>query len=96
MPGVVRKTDVCCGHCFTPRMNCEWSPNVYANNLNVERKTDLRCIHWCGSSWHTGNNVGIHNVYANNLDVQTCMDPINWGCAQCQCSSNVFVNGGPG
>jgi len=45
MPGVVRKTDVCCGHCFTPRMNCEWSPNVYANNLNVERKTDLRCIH---------------------------------------------------
>ena len=46
MPGVVRKGDKCSGHsCFPSRSAIKWSPDVYVNNKNVERKTDLLEVH---------------------------------------------------
>jgi len=41
MTGVVRRTDNCSGHsCYPPRPATTWSPDVFVNNLNVERRTD--------------------------------------------------------
>jgi hypothetical protein len=93
MPGVHRKTDNCSGHgCWPPRPSATWSPNVFVNNLNVERFTDQMMIHCCPPPCHGGTHVGRHNVYANNLDIQVCGDPIDCGSTCAECSSDVFVN----
>ena len=93
MPGVHRKTDNCTGHdCWPPRPSSTWSPDVYSNNLNVERYNDTMQIHCC-SACHSGVHIGQHDVYANGRDVQVCGDPIDCG-SQCGiCSGDVFVNG---
>lgn len=46
MPGVVRRGDKCSGHgCFPPRPAITWSPNVFVNGRNVERRTDQLQVH---------------------------------------------------
>lgn len=94
MPGVVRKTDNCSGHsCFPPRPATSWSPDVFVNKLNVERRTDTLESHCWGPPCHGGNYEGIHTVFANNLDIQVTGDPISCGSNCDECSPDVFVDG---
>ena len=91
MPGVVRKGDKCSGHgCYPPRPASKWSPNVFANGRNVERRTDTLESHCCDGC-HTGVYEGVHTVFANNLDVQVQGDPIDCGSKCDEHSPNVFV-----
>jgi hypothetical protein len=91
LPGVVRKLDKCSGHgSWPPRSAVSWSPNVFVNNKEVERKTDQLQIHTYGSG-HGGTYQGIHKIYANNLDIQIKGDPISCGSKCNECSPDVFV-----
>ncbi|RLA83397.1 MAG: PaaR repeat-containing protein [Epsilonproteobacteria bacterium] len=94
MPAIVRKTDLCTGHdCWPERTNTSWSPNVFANNLNVVRRTDTWETHTCVSS-HTGvQETHSPNVYANGLQVARIGDDIDCGSKNKTGSPNVFVNG---
>lgn len=77
---VVRRTDVCSGHgCYPPRPSATWSPDVFVNNLNIERYSDSMEVHCCLSDCHDGSHKGIHNAYANSLDIQVVGDPIDCG-----------------
>ena len=92
MPGVVRRTDNCSGHgCYPPRPATSWSPNVFVNNLNVERRTDTLESHCCVDVCHGGVYEGKHTVFANGLDIQVQGDPIDCGSTCDECSPNVFV-----
>ena len=94
MPGVTRKTDNCTGHgCYPPRPSTSWSPDVFVNNLEVERKDDTMESHCCPPSCHGGVHVGVHSVFVNGKDIQTIGDPIDCGSSVAEGSSNVFVDG---
>lgn len=96
MPGVCRKNDTCTGHgCFPSRANTSWSPNVYANTLNVHRETDGWEVHCCGTPCHSGSlATGSSNVYVNGLPISDIGDPIDCGSSVATGSDNVFANGG--
>lgn len=76
MPGHVRLTDVCSGHCYPPRPNVTSSPNVFVNSIQATRYVDVRAVHCCGLC-HSGLDVGVHDVYVNSRYSQTCGDPIS-------------------
>ena len=91
--GVVRKGDLCSGHdCWPPRDATSWSPDVYANNLNVERYSDTLAEHCCIDDCHTGIYMGTRSVYANGLAIQVKDDPIDCGSICDECSSDVGIN----
>ena len=93
MPGIVRWTDNCTGHgCFPPRPAATCSPNVFVNNLAVERKTDELEEHCCEGECHSGVYMGERNVYANGLQIQAQGDPIDCGSICDECSINTFIN----
>jgi len=92
MPGVVRRSDVCSGHCFSPRASSSWSKDVFANKIHVVRYSDTRPVHRCGSSCHSGSNVGVHDVYSNSKYIQTIGDDVSCGSTQAQGSPDVIVN----
>ena len=95
MPGVHRKTDNGSGHgCFPPRPSASWSPNVFVNNLNVERQSDSMESHCCGPTCHGASHDGVHTVFVNGLCIQTIGDPISCGSTAAEGSSDVFVDGG--
>lgn len=92
MPGVVRRTDNCSGHgCYPPRPSSSWSPDVFANGLEVERYSDTMEVHCCPPPCHGGTHVGTHNGYANGLDIQVQGDPIDCGSVCAECSDDVFA-----
>jgi len=68
------------------------SPDTYANCERCERNGDSRFIHFCGSAYHGGKNVGQHDVYINNKSAQAKDDPVSCGSTQVQASDDVFVN----
>jgi len=92
MPGVVRFSDLCSGHCFNPRANSTGSEDTFTNEEKTERNGDSRQVHFCGSSSHGGTNVGSHDVFVNNRSIQIKDDPISCGCTQAMASDDVFVN----
>ena len=92
MPPVVRKTDNCSGHgCFPPRPSVIWSPNVFANGLEVERQTDALDSHCCGVC-HDSIWVGKSSVYVNGKPIQVIGSPIACGSKGNVGSPNVFAN----
>lgn len=94
MPFVTRKTDVCSGHgCFPPRPSTSWSPNVYANSLNVERNGDGLASHCCGPPCHSSNWVGGSSVYVNGKAIQKEGSPIACGSAGAAHSPDVTADG---
>lgn len=110
MPGVHRRSDLTQGHSCSPGGPCgaapptipaTYSPNVFANSLNVVRFADsivphpcLSCANNCSAPCapHSGNYVGSHNVYVNSRMIQTQTDPITCKDAAQMGSSNVIVN----
>ena len=82
---VHRRTDLCTGHgCWPPRpvvnqADVGHSPDVYVNNLEQVRNTDLYQPHCCGSC-HTGRVAdGSESVFTNNLESARQTDPITCG-----------------
>lgn len=94
MGGIVRFTDLCSGHdCWPPRIGVTFSPNVFVNNLPVERLSDELEIHCCpDKGCHNGIYIGSHNVKVNNLDIQVQGDPISCGSTCTTSSTNTIVN----
>ncbi len=92
MPGHVRLTDLCSGHCFPPRLNITSSRDTFINSIPATRYIDVRAIHCCGPLCHGGLNIGVHDVHVNNRYSQAGGDPISCGCFQAQCSPDTFVN----
>ena len=94
MPPVHRRTDLCSGHgCWPSRPSATWSPNVFVNNLEVERFTDMMEVHCCDPACHDGVHIGRHTVFANKLDIQVHSDPIDCGSYAMEHSPDVFVDG---
>ena len=92
MPGIVRLSDLCSGHCFEPRASSQSSEDVYANEEKCVRNGDARYAHSCGSQTHDGTNIGNHDVFINNKSAQVKDDPVSCGSTQSQASDDVFVN----
>lgn len=92
MPGIVRISDLCSGHCFEPRASSQSSEDVYANEEKCVRNGDSRYVHSCGRQRHDGSNIGNHDVYINNKSAQVKDDSVSCGCTQAQASDDVFVN----
>lgn len=89
MPAVTRLGDKCTGHgpC-APRPNVSASPNVFANNIAVHRRSDGWALH-CN---HTSVlSAGDATVLANNLDVARVGDPVECGSVCAEGSGNVFT-----
>lgn len=80
MPGVVRKPDIC----SMGVSSCEYSPDTYVNNLNVERYGDKLCD---GAS-----HCGVHDVFTNSRMNQTCGDCNTHPCVMVTCSGDTFIN----
>lgn len=58
--------DKTAGHCFPPVPIISASPNVYVNNIKVDRVGDPIPVHCCGKSCHSGRAAaGSPNVFAN-------------------------------
>jgi uncharacterized Zn-binding protein involved in type VI secretion len=96
MPGIVRLTDKCSGHgCWVPRPSAAGSPDVFDQNIPVERFGDPMEIHCCPSipECHGGIHIGTHTVFVNNLDIQVKGDPIDCGSVCDECSSVSFADG---
>ncbi len=93
MPKVVRLGDICSGHgCWPPRKNDQGSPNVFANNIKVHRKTDHWPVHCCNNDCHDGNiSNGSGSVFVNGLGVARVGDPVSCGSTAAQGSQNVFA-----
>ena len=91
MPKVVRKTDMCTGHgACPPRANVSWSPDVFANLLNVHRLGDAWEVHCT----HPGTQAtGSPDVFVNNKAVARVNDVIDCGSSNATGSGNVFANG---
>lgn len=92
MPGIVRISDLCSGHCFNPRASSAASEDTYANAERCTRNGDARYVHYCGKKSHSGNNVGNHDVYINNKSAQAKDDAVSCGSTQAQASDDVFIN----
>lgn len=94
MGNIVRKTDNCSGHnTFPPRAPTSWSPDVFANGLNVIRYGDSWSTHCCGDTCHGGTSVGGGTVYVNGRVAQEAGDPISCGSTHAQHSPNVSIKG---
>jgi uncharacterized Zn-binding protein involved in type VI secretion len=93
MPPVTRLGDICTGHgCWPPRGNDQASPDVYANDIAVHRKTDHWPVHCCGPACHDSNlEAGSPTVFANFLDVCRIGDPVICGSVVAEGSPNVFA-----
>lgn len=94
MAGVVRKSDKCSGHgSFPPRNNTSWSPNVFANGLNIVRLTDSWETHTDDApSSHAGtSSSGSPTVFANGLPICRIGDSISCGSTMPNGSGNVFA-----
>lgn len=93
MAGVVRKTDACSGHSpYPPRLSTSWSPNVYANGIEVVRKTDSWEVH-CSADCHSGvSSTGSPTVFANGLPICRQGDAVSCGSTMPNSSSNVFAS----
>lgn len=93
MPGVVRCIDLCSGHGeFPPRLPISHSPDVYVDNLPVERCTDTLSIHCDSDSCHGGIYIGTRTVFANNLPIQAQTDSISCGSHCLMGSGDVQIN----
>ena len=80
--------------CYPERPSQEWSPSVFANGLNVERKGDILQPHGCNiCAQHQGTHDGDHDVYAEGMAIQVKGDPMD-GCASTclGCSPDVTVD----
>lgn len=84
MPAVSRKSDLSTAGdiCVT------YSPNVYANGLNVARQGDL----YTGPPSPGTVVTGSPNVFANSLQVARIGDPLTDGDAVATGSGNVLAN----
>lgn len=94
MGQIVRKGDMGSGHgTFPPRPPTSWSPNVFANGLNVIRNGDSWAVHCCGPPCHGGTSVGGGSVYVNGRVAQQVGDPISCGSTHAQHSPDVYIKG---
>ncbi|TFH08280.1 MAG: hypothetical protein E4H14_06740 [Candidatus Thorarchaeota archaeon] len=59
--------DLTAGHCYPPIPIIFASPNVFVNNIAVDRVRDPIAVHCCGNSCHSGVAFnGSPNVFAND------------------------------
>lgn len=94
MPGVARQPDQCDGACGHPPSGpAQWSPDVFANNLNVVRQSDQYLVH--PDNFHPGRVVssGSSTVFANNRQLARQGDPISCGASIATGSGNVISGG---
>lgn len=100
MPAVSRKGDMSTGHSsYKPRPSVEGSPDVFANNIPVNRVGDKWAAHGAspryrgdphpGETNHTTSS-GSGKVFANNKGVARIGDPVE-GDAIAGASPNVFA-----
>lgn len=87
---VHRKCDVCSGHgCWPPRPLITGSKNVYVNNRQMGRMTDLYPDHCCIDCHPGAVADGSKVTYANNLRVARHSDPVTCGSTCMEHSPNV-------
>lgn len=81
MPGIVRRTDLTCGHdCFLPTQAQTYASKVFVNGKQVVRKGDKIIPHCCpGEGCHGGTYNGDRKVYAEGRPIQIKGDPITCG-----------------
>lgn len=92
MPAVVREfVDQTCGHCYTPTIFIEGSPDTFVNALPVVRKGDAILPHCCGNTCHGGSAVGnSSNVYVNGRLLQVVTNSVTCGDHSCAGSPDTF------
>ena len=92
MAWATRLTDVCTGHsCYPPRPSITGSPDVFTNNLNQMRLTDLYAVHCC-SGCHGGYlAAGSGSVFVNNLPAGREGDAVSCGGAASNHSPDVDI-----
>ena len=94
MPAVHRRTDLTTGHdCWVPTIPQTWSADVFANNLNVVRRTDEIVPHTCPAipETHGSTYSGTSTVYVNNRAIQVVGSPVACGDGVAQGSPDVFA-----
>lgn len=91
---VATKTSMSTGHGdWPPRPTAEWSPDVYAEGLNVHRVGDTWVTH-CNTKGqcHVGaTSGGSHTVYCNGKQVARIGDPVSCGETIATGRATVFV-----
>ena len=93
MGQVVTKTCLCSGHgTYPPRPPTSWSPDVFANGLNIIRYGDSWASHCCPGC-HGGTSIGGGTIFVNGKVAQQTGDPISCGSVYAQHSPNVYIKG---
>lgn len=91
---VATKTSMSTGHeDWPPRLTAEWSPDVFAEGLNVHRVGDAWVTH-CntqGQCHEEATSDGSHTVYCNGKQVARIGDPVACGEAIATGRESVYV-----
>lgn len=93
MANVAYKASKSAGKCGKPPTSPDqWSPNVYAEGLNVVRKSD-KWVEHCNTDCHIPTQAsGSPNVFVNGLPLARVGDDMDCGDEIASGAGSVFAN----